>query len=307
MSTLNKTQTRSITRGVSSLSSWIIGARPHTLCLSATPVALGAAIAWAVERKTNWLAVSAALIASLCIQIGTNLHNDAVDSKLGGDGPDRLGPPRVTATGLLTATAVKRGAALSFGIAALIGSYLVSIGGWPILLLGLFSIVSGWAYTAGPFPIAYTPFGEVFVLAFFGLGAVSGTYWLCAANLGSAAVIGGLALGSLTSAVLLVNNHRDAIVDARVGRRTLAILVGPFATICIFAGLVLTPIALLAPFGDALPRGHIWPALLILPLALRLAYRFACEPRGPGFNRILVQAAQVQSLFALLLCLGLLI
>jgi 1,4-dihydroxy-2-naphthoate octaprenyltransferase len=241
----------------------------------------------------------------MLIQLGTNLHNDAADSERGGDGPDRVGPPRVTASGLLSAGAVKLGAYICFAGAALMGLYLVVVGGWPILLLGMFSILSGWAYTGGPFPIAYTPLGELFVVAFFGLGAVCGTYWLCTGALSMAAVEAGLALGLLAGAVLLANNYRDAEADARVGRRTLAIAAGPIASVWIYAGLMLFPFALLVPISDALPRGHVWPALIVLPLALALIHCFIREPRGRGFNRILVRTVFTQSLFGALLALGL--
>lgn len=287
------------------LSSWIVAARPRTLSLSMTPVAVGTALAWAMERKVHWLAVFAAVVGSIFIQVGTNLHNDAVDSERGGDGPDRVGPPRVTASGLLNVTTVKHGAAACFAMAALMGSYLVFVGGWPILLLGVLSILSGWAYTGGPLPIAYTPLGELFVVAFFGVGAVGGTYWLCAADFASAAIEAGVAVGSLAGAVLLVNNYRDTQADARVGRRTLAITAGPYATIWVYAGLMLLPFALLPLIGHDLPRGLVWPALIVLPLALVLIHRFAHEPPGRGFNRVLVQTVQIHFLFGLLLCLGL--
>lgn len=290
---------------VMELSSWIMAARIRTLSLSLTPVAVGAALAWAMEGKVDRLAVLVALAGSMSIQIGTNLHNDAVDSERGGDGPDRVGPPRATAAGLLSAASVKRGAAACFAAAALMGLYLVFIGGWPILLLGILSILSGWAYTGGPLPIAYTPLGELFVLAFFGAGAVCGTYWLCTAHLSYAAVVGGLAIGLFAAAVLMVNNHRDVEADARAGRRTLAIEAGPCLTVWFYAGLMLAPFAMLPLLGDNLPRGHVWPTLLALPLALALIRRFAIEPPGPGFNRILVRTAQIQFLFGLLLCLGL--
>jgi 1,4-dihydroxy-2-naphthoate octaprenyltransferase len=289
------------------LSSWIMAARPRTLSLTVTPVAVGTALAWAADRQIHGLAVLAALIGSMFIQLGTNLHNDAVDSERGGDGPDRIGPPRVTASGLLSAGNVKRGAAACFALAALMGIYLIFVGGWPILLLGVLSILSGWAYTGGPLPIAYTPLGELFVVAFFGVGAVCGTYWLCTAYLGSAALEAGLALGLLTGAVLLVNNYRDVEADTRVGRRTLAIVAGPQGTAWIYAGLMLLPFALLPLIGRALPHGHVWPALITLPLTLALIYRFMGEPRGRGFNRILVWTVQIQFLFGLLLSVGLLL
>jgi 1,4-dihydroxy-2-naphthoate octaprenyltransferase len=293
--------------GMNAAAAWIMAARPRTLSLSITPVVVGAALAWAVERQLRWPAILAALVASALIQAGTNLHNDAADSRRGGDGPDRVGPPRATASGLLSGPAVNRAACACFAVAALLGAYLIWVGGWPIFLLGVLSILSGWAYTGGPLPIAYTPLGEVFVVAFFGLGAVCGTYWLCTETITPAAIQAGLAVGCLTGAVLLVNNHRDAEADARVGRRTLAIVAGPVVTSWTYAALMLIPFALLLPIAQALPRGQVWPALIALPWAGLLIHRFAREPRGRGFNRILVQTVQCQLLFSLLLSLGLLL
>ncbi|MGA8469110.1 MAG: UbiA family prenyltransferase, partial [Pseudolabrys sp.] len=163
----------------------------------------------------------------------------------------------------------------------------------------------GWAYTGGPMPIAYSPLGELFVVIFFGLGAVCGVYWLCTGTLNAATVETGLAIGLLAGAVLLVNNHRDAEADARVGRRTLAIVAGPSFTTLIYAGLMLSPFALVLPIGDRLPRGFVWPALIALPVALGMIYYFVREPRGRAFNRILVQTVFTQFLFGMLLSLGL--
>ena len=217
------------------LSSWLMAARPRTLSLSITPVIVGAALAWAADRKIAGLAVLAALLGAIFIHLGTNLHNDAIDSERGDVGPQRTGPLRVAASGLVDSRSVEHGAAVCFAAAALVGIYLAVIGGWPILLLGMLSIVSGWAYTGGPLPIAYTPLGELFVIAFFGVGAVGGTYWLCTGYFGSAALLTGLALGLVAAAVLMVNNHRDAAPDARRGRRTLAIVADPRVTTWIYA------------------------------------------------------------------------
>jgi 1,4-dihydroxy-2-naphthoate polyprenyltransferase len=298
------TLTRIVNVGTN-LPSWIMAARPRTLSLSMTPVAVGAALAWAEQRKVQWLAVLVALVGSACIQIATNLHNDAIDSERGGDGPDRIGPPRVTASGLLSVDAVKRAAAVCFSVAALAGLYLVFIGGWPILLLGLLSILAGWAYTGGPMPIAYTPLGELFVVAFFGVGAVGGTYWLSTGCLDEVAIVGGLAIGLFAAGVLMVNNYRDVEADTRAGRKTLAIRAGPRVSVWIYAALMLVPFVLLSLLGDSLSRGHVWPALIALPLAVILVQRFAWEPLGRGFNRILAQTAQIQFVFGFLLCLGL--
>jgi 1,4-dihydroxy-2-naphthoate octaprenyltransferase len=289
------------------LSPWIMAARPRTLSLSFTPVLVGTAMAWSADGEVLWLPVLAALIASMFIQLGTNLHNDAADFERGSDGPDRIGPPRVTASGLLSATTVNRGALVCFAIAALLGLYLTYVGGWPILLLGILSIAAGWGYTGGPYPIAYTPLGEVFVVAFFGVAAVAGTYFLCRGHISASALTSGVAIGSLTGAVLLVNNHRDVESDARVGRRTLPIVAGSATTIAVYAALMLLPFALLPLIGRGLPRGHVWAAFIAAPLALALIWRFAREPRGPAFNQILVQTVQVQLAFSLLLSVGLLL
>jgi 1,4-dihydroxy-2-naphthoate octaprenyltransferase len=286
-------------------SPWIMAARPRTLSLSMTPVAVGAALAWAMQRELPWPVVLAALLGSMFIQLGTNMHNDAADSERGGDGPDRVGPPRVTAMGLLDGAAVKRGAFVCFAAAAFMGLYLIWVGGWPILLLGVLSILAGWSYTGGPRPIAYTPLGELFVVAFFGIGAVSGTYWLCTHALEPAAIEAGLAVGLLAGAVLLVNNYRDTEADTRVGRRTLAIVAGPAVSAWIYGGLMLFPFALLLPIGEALPRGHVWPALIALPFAAAMIHCFVGEPRGRGFNRVLVRTVLTQLLFGVLLAAGL--
>lgn len=285
---------------------WIKAARPRTLPLSLTPVFVGGALAWSTSRQINLWALLAAFLGSMFIQIGTNLHNDVLDSEHGGDGPDRVGPPRVTASGLLEGRAVRRGAGISFGLATAFGIYLVFIGGWPILVLGVLAVASGWAYTGGPRPVAYTPFGEMFVVAFFGIGAVCGTYWLCTQSLNVAALMSGLALGLLSGAVLLVNNFRDIKADARVGRRTLAIVAGPEFTAWIYAGFMLLPYALLPLIGFTTTHGYIWLTFATLPLTILLIYRFMQEPPGQGFNQILLHTVQIQLLFSLLLSVGLL-
>jgi 1,4-dihydroxy-2-naphthoate polyprenyltransferase len=283
---------------------WLLASRPRTLTLSLAPVAVGASLAYAGHGSLRWSAIVVALLASALIQIGTNLHNDAADSLRGGDGPARLGPQRVTSSGLIAAASVEKGAAACFAGAALCGLYLVAVGGWPILLLGLLSIVCGWLYSSGPKPISASPFGELFVIAFFGLAAVGGTFYLAAGRLDATALLAGLALGLFAAAVLLVNNHRDRIEDARNGRRTLAILLGPRGGALLYAGLVLSPFLLLRPVASLLPSTHAQAAFLAAPLAVWLVWRFFREPPGPGFNPILAATAQCQALFALLLSLG---
>lgn len=284
---------------------WLLAIRPRTLSLSAVPVAVGSAVAWSGEGRINCLAIPLALIGAMAIQICSNLYNDVADHERGADGPDRLGPLRVTAAGLLSPSQMKRGALVCSLIATLAGLSLVWMGGWPILLLGLASLLAAWAYTGGPLPIAYTPFGELCVLVFFGVGAVAGTAWLHLGHLTMAAVLSGIAIGCFGSAVLLVNNYRDAAADARVGRHTLAITVGPKASRWLYVLLMIAPFALLPVLDLLLRSGHAWVAFGGLPLALLMVRRFFREAPGPAFNRILGQTAQVQLAYGALLCLGL--
>lgn len=284
----------------------MLAVRPRTLSLSAAPVLLGAALSWHLGGAVHWPSLLAALLGALFIQIATNLHNDAGDFEKGGDGPQRLGPPRVTALGLMPAVMVRRAAWACFALAVLAGLYLVLRGGWPILLLGLASILAGWAYTGGPRPISRSPFGELFVLAFFGLGAVGGTVWLQMLSLPPVAAACGLALGLFATAVLLVNNHRDAAEDAVNGRRTLAILLGPRGARRLYAALMLAPFVFLPLLRDFMPGAEVWPAVGALPLAWRLISVFP-QARGTDFNLILARTAQTQLLYALLLSLGLIL
>ena len=208
------------------LNIWLTAARPRTLSLSLAPVAVGTALAFAGDGAIRWGAVIVALLSSALIQIGTNLHNDAADFLSGGGWP-RAARPKARHIGRIARRRrVEKAATACFGGAALGGLYLVWIGGAPILMLGLVSILCGWLYSSGPRPIAATPSGEIFVIAFFGLGATCGTFWLAAGRLDDAALYAGLALGLFAAAVLLVNNHRDRAEDARNGRRTLAICSG---------------------------------------------------------------------------------
>ena len=291
-------------QGFSALRVWILAARPRTLSLSLSPVITGVAIGWAEAGTVRWPAAVVAALGAALIQIGANLYNDAADSQRGGDGAARVGPPRVTASGLLDAERVGRAAALSFAGAAVGGLYLAIVGGWPILALGVASIVCGWAYSGGPAPISYSPFGEVFVLAFFGVGAVMGTAWLASGVAGPAGLLAGISLGLFAAAVLLVNNHRDRAEDARVGRRTLAILLGAGWSRWLYAVLMLAPFVFLQPIARLLPHAHVAAAILSLPVALFAVARFWKEPPGPGLNGVLALTAQVQLVFAILLSVG---
>ncbi len=278
---------------------WWLAIRPKTLSMAATPVLVGNCLAWAELGRLDWAVTAATVLAALGIQIGTNLYNDAADHERGADGDDRLGPPRATAQGWFSATQVKRAAALAFGTSFVLGIYLVSVGGWPILALGLASIAAGYAYTGGPRPIAYSISGELFVFLFFGLFAVGGSYFLQTGHGSAGALFSGAALGALAAAVLLVNNYRDLDSDRRANKLTLCHRLGRPRARALYAVLLLGPFLLPLARAD-----DLWPALLALPAAALLIRQFLHEPPGPGLNRLLARTAQLQLAFGLLLGFG---
>ena len=261
---------------------WLMAVRVKTLILSLVPVLAGSFWAWYQENAFRLDVFVLAGMAAMAIQIGTNLWNDACDGTRGHDHGRRLGPPRVTALGLVPAARVRGWALAAFAVALACGAGLAVVGGWVIVAIGLVSIMCGLAYSAGPVPIAFTPFGELFVIVFFGLVAVVGTFLLHSGTITMAAVHLGTVIGLPAAAVLLVNNHRDRVADERAGRRTLAILLGRERT----------PSAYVALLGFAMLGGVflVWPACGAGWLALALCAGFAVA-LGSGLWRSSVSAA----------------
>jgi 1,4-dihydroxy-2-naphthoate octaprenyltransferase len=288
----------------SALHAWWLAIRPKTLTVSLVPVMVGSCLAYAETGTMLWLPLLAALAAAMLIQVGTNLHNDVSDFERGADGAERIGPPRATASGWLAPAVVRRAALACFGLAMLLGVYLVWHGGWPILLLGLASVAAGWAYTGGPRPIAYSALGELFVWLFFGLGAVMGSYYLQTPRLGWNVFFAASMIGLFAAAVIVVNNYRDFDNDRRIGKNTLAVRLGRLGSRVEYAFLLFVPYLLL-PALVHLKGG--WLPALTLPWAAFLVLRFWREAPGPAFNRILAQTAQLQLGFGILLSMGLLI
>jgi 1,4-dihydroxy-2-naphthoate octaprenyltransferase len=280
------------------LSHWIAAARPKTLPLAISPVIPGLALAAAETGQLAVITAIVTLLAATAIQIGTNLHNDAADFERGTDGNDRVGPPRATAQGWLSIEQVKTGAHLAFGSAFLLGVILVWRGGLPIVALGLASLAAGYAYTGGPRPIAYGPLGELFVLLFFGVAAVAGTYYLQTLTLTTTAIAVGVALGLPSAAVLLLNNYRDLETDRRAGRRTLCHYLGHGQARLAFAALLLLPLPMLLAMD--LP-GRSWPLLAAIPLAIPLIVKLYRGTTGTALNPLLGQTARYQLVLALLL------
>ena len=269
---------------------WVRASRPATLTAALAPVAVGTACAHALGGA-RWLPALAALAGATWIQIGTNFANDVFDAEKGADGPERLGPTRAVSAGLISAGAMRAAMILAFSMAALCGVYLIWVGGWAILALGVASIASGIAYTGGPYPLGYHGLGDLFVLAFFGLAAVSGTAYVQLGHVPPLALVASIPVGALATAILVVNNVRDRETDARAGKRTLAVRLGKRGALVEQA--ILFGAAYAVPAVLALEHG---PWLLLpwvtSPLALALWLQLRAR-EGQALNATLAATARL--------------
>ncbi len=288
------------------LRAWLLAIRVPTLPAAVVPVLVGTATAVALGAF-RLLPFLAAMAAALLIQIGTNLANDYFDYVKGADTVHRLGPTRVTQSGLIAPPDVRRGMLLTFGLAVLLGVYLVVVGGWPILLIGLFSIVAGIVYTGGPWPIGYNGLGDLFVYIFFGLIAVAGTTYLHTSAFNREALINALPIANLATAILVVNNLRDIATDREAGKRTLAVLLGRRGTQIEYLLLVggAYPLLLLAWLIGA-ASVWFWLPVLTLPMAVGLI-RIVWTHEGAPLNVALKGTARLHMLFGTLFTVGLLL
>lgn len=286
---------------------WLLAARPKTLTAAFIPIVVGTSLAYGVQGTIQIEYSLLAFLSTLLIQIGTNLINDAMDFKKGADTEERLGPQRVTQSGLLSQNWVFRAGLICFLLAALAGLPLVMEGGWPIVGIGIFSLIAGYAYTAGPFPLAYLGLGDLFVLIFFGWVAVAGMYYLHTGSLDSLALVAGTQIGLLATVMIAINNFRDHRTDRLAEKKTLAVRFGPRFVRIEIAGLCLIPfLAGVYWFGEGWSWAAILP-LLIFPMAGSLVSKiFKTEP-GSIYNRYLAQGAALHLLFGVLLSLGFLI
>jgi 1,4-dihydroxy-2-naphthoate octaprenyltransferase len=288
---------------------WLMAARPRTLPAAIAPVLVGtaAAVQWAGELP-RWGAFLAALIGSIFIQIGTNLANDYSDAKRGADTADRLGPVRVTASGMVTPQRVMTATWIAFAVAVACGIYLTAVAGWLILLIGILSIAAGVLYTGGPRPYGYAGFGEVFVFLFFGLVAVNGSYYVQLEELDALPLGLSISIGFLATAIIVVNNVRDLETDRRAGKNTLAVRVGRERAVNLYRLLVVgafvtLSIALWAGDSSMLPL----IGLLAAPLAVKPMRTLAERRDGPALNGVLAATGALLGVFSLLVTAGLLI
>jgi len=283
--------------------SWGLAIRLRTLPAAAAGVITGSALAWR-DGFFRLDAALACLLIAILLQIGSNLANDVFDFERGTDTAERLGPIRVTQAGLLTPSQIKTGMLVVFALAALFGLYLVWLGGWPILLIGIAAILSAIAYTGGPFPLGYYGLGDLFVFIFFGLASVAGTYYVQAKSVSAAAWWMAIPPGLMITAILVVNNLRDLENDRKAGKHTLAVMLGEQASkvqylICMVLAYLIIP---LAAWLGIVP----WTSLLTwlsLPLAIRTT-NIVFTKKGRPLNAALAGTGQVVLLFSILFWAG---
>ena len=287
----------------STLAAWVSAARPKTLAAGAAPVLVGTALA-AADDHLRWGPALAALIGSLLIQVGCNFANDYFDHKKGADTEDRIGPDRAVAKGWISPKQMAWATGVSLTLAFLVGVYLIMVGGWPILAIGLASLLCAVAYTGGPLPLAYVGLGDVFVFVFFGLAAVTGTYWVQAATVPAHVWVAGACMGVLATAILVVNNLRDRHTDAAANKRTLAVRLGATAARWEYTLLHISAYASVAALVLLGVRGGGWMlSWAALPLSV-IEIRAIWRTDGPALNPHLGGAARVELAFGLLLSAG---
>ena len=301
----------------SALRIWILAARPHTLPAAVAGVVVGLGAGLAVGAPFRLDTALGCVLVALLLQVVANFSNDLSDHRRGADTPDRQGPTRVAASGLVTERQLEVAIAITIALAGIVGLYLVWVGGWVLLARGVLAVVAALAYTGGPFPYGYKALGEVFVFIFFGLVAVAGTAYLQALRFDALFVLVAIPPGALITAILVVNNLRDIPTDTAAGKRTLAVVLGKRRTQGEFGALLgvsyFVPVALfLATFTGWTPAGRPAPLavlvllpLLTLPMASGLLARVRdfVEPRE--LNLALKGTARLSLAFSLLFAAGL--
>lgn len=283
----------------------LLAIRPKTLTAAMVPCLAGSALAFHFHQSFHGWILGFALLAAFFIQIGTNLVNDASDFVKGADTEDRLGPQRITQSGVLSSQTVMRLAGLCFLGALACGIPLVIHGGLPIVVIGLVSILMGYAYTAGPWPLAYHGFGDLFVILFFGLVAVNGMYYLQTLEWSVYGIWLGVQIGFHATVLIVINNLRDVEGDRKVNKKTLAVRWGLTFSKIEIAALVILPFLLnLVWWNLGLKKVAMLP-MLTLPLALLIIKNIWTHSPSSVFNRFLGQSAGLHLLFGLLIAWGL--
>lgn len=292
---------------MTTLQTWKIAARVHTLPAAVVPVVVGSALAEAAG-VFRWDAFLCALTAAVAIQVAANFANDASDARRGADTDDRLGPPRMVALGLITPRQMWTGVGLALTVSTLAGIALAVIAGPVVLVIGLVSVVAMLGYVGGPVPYGYKGLGEVFVFVFFGVVATVGSRYAHDMTAPRSAWLLSIPIGMLAAAILVANNYRDLDTDRGAGKRTLAVIVGPERTRALFSVLAYGAFPVIALFTtlDWTPFPTVFAALLV-PYAMgpvRIIYR---KTDGPALITALKMTARLHLWTGLVLAAGVLV
>jgi 1,4-dihydroxy-2-naphthoate octaprenyltransferase len=292
------------TSQTSNFNTWLLASRPKTLWAGIAPVLMGSSVAFA-DGVFHWASALAALLCAILIQVGTNFANDYFDFVHGADTTERLGPTRATQAGLVKPGTMKKAFIVTFSLAFIIGIYLIWRGGWPILMIGVFSILFGILYTGGPYPLGYNGLGDIFVLIFFGPVAVGGTYYVQALQINYIVLPAGLAPGLISVALLTVNNLRDINTDRNSGKRTLAVRFGAnFARMeylfCIVAACLLPAGLSIINGGNYYSAITIFVLLFALP-GIKTVFR---ESGSPVLNEVLARTGKMLLIYSMVFSIG---
>ncbi len=276
---------------------WILGARPRTLPAAVAPVVVATSLA-----LPDWDPLNAilALIVSLSLQVGVNYANDYSDGIKGTDS-DRVGPTRITASGLATPRAVKRAAIISFMVSAMAGLQLALSTSLWLVAIGALSIIAAWGYTGGKNPYGYKGLGEISVFLFFGVVATVGSFYVQTEKITLQVIIASLPMGSLACSLLAVNNLRDREKDALVNKRTLAVRLGDYKSRIFYSSLLISAHL----FALCTLRPGVALTLLALPITFSLIKKIMSGLSGAALIEVLAQTGKLQLLFASLFALGL--
>lgn len=285
----------------SALRAWVAATRPATLWAAVVPVAVGLAVA-AEHGPLEPLVATASLAVALLLQLASNFANDAADGERGVDGPDRLGPARAVAMGWLSSKQMKRAAVVCVACALVVGGWLAVIGGPILLAVGAAAVVCALAYTAGPVPLGYIGLGDFLVLLFFGVTAVCGTYFLQRGDVTPSVALASLAIGALATAILVVNNLRDRVGDARNKKWTLAARFGARFARVEYTLLIVAAYLAIAVVASSDTMGWLLP-FVSLPVGAWLVVQI-WRRDGAALNPLLAATARLELLFGALLCFG---
>ena len=281
------------------MNKWILGARPRTLPAAIAPVLVATALAGDDYQSSR---AALALLVSLSLQVGVNFANDYSDGIRGTDA-DRVGPTRLTASGLASPSAVKRAAYISFLIGAFAGLILAAQTSWWLILIGGVAILAAWGYTGGQNPYGYSGFGEISVFIFFGLVATMGTFYVQTDSVTFQSALASIPIGALACAILAVNNIRDREKDFLVGKRTLAVRLGDRNARYFFVFLIIS--AHTAAITTTFPWGAL--TLLAAPISLSISRKVLKGAQGEELIPLLGATGKLQLLFATVFSIALII